>query len=207
MEKEHAWSDFIIPVESNANAKEIDSQNNIEIYDEIDRYFHEWSATGQPYRLSEDIIQQINGIAVKGLRSDAGQYRCYRVEISNTNHQPPSWREVGDLMKAMCDHVGDQVHERPLYYAAFLLWRLNWIHPFGDGNGRTSRALCYLMICIGFEAFITGSDAIPAQIEKNKAPYYEALDAADEACKNGTTDISQLEDLLNRMLRVQLGLP
>ncbi|MFX9016038.1 Fic family protein, partial [Acinetobacter baumannii] len=25
---------------------------------------------------------------------------------------------------------------------AFALWRINWIHPFKNGNGRTARAFC-----------------------------------------------------------------
>jgi hypothetical protein len=31
----------------------------------------------------------------------------------------------------------------PTELAAYGLWRLNWIHPFVEGNGRTARAVCY----------------------------------------------------------------
>src|SRR4051794_35819408 len=32
--------------------------------------------------------------------------------------------------------------------AAYALWRLNWIHLFVEGNGRTARAACYYLLCV-----------------------------------------------------------
>ena len=26
--------------------------------------------------------------------------------------------------------------------ASFALWRINWVHPFKNGNGRTARGFC-----------------------------------------------------------------
>jgi hypothetical protein len=31
-----------------------------------------------------------------------------------------------------------------IHLAAYLMWRLNWIHPFADGNGRTARMTSYV---------------------------------------------------------------
>ncbi|MBL8221394.1 MAG: Fic family protein, partial [Bryobacterales bacterium] len=28
-----------------------------------------------------------------------------------------------------------------------VMWRLNWIHPFFGGNGRTARSASYLVLC------------------------------------------------------------
>jgi len=45
----------------------------------------------------------------------------------------------------MCDHINENWAKlSPLHLAAYTLWRMNWIHPFVDGNGRTSRAVSYL---------------------------------------------------------------
>ena len=30
--------------------------------------------------------------------------------------------------------------------ASYLLWRINWVHPFGEGNGRTAFVLCNLIL-------------------------------------------------------------
>ena len=32
--------------------------------------------------------------------------------------------------------------------SAEVLWRLNFIHPFINGNGRTARAACYFVLCV-----------------------------------------------------------
>lgn len=41
----------------------------------------------------------------------------------------------------------------PIVLEAYALWRLNWIHPFINGNGRTARALCYYVICLRMGGF------------------------------------------------------
>jgi Fic family protein len=84
------------------------------------------------------------------------------------------------------------------------MWRLNWIHPFADGNGRTSRILSYIVLCIRAEALFPGTPTIPDQIVENRHPYFEALDAADEAWKSAQLDLSKMEALLESLLANQL---
>ena len=69
----------------------------------------------------------------------------------------------------------------PLHLASYVMWRLTWIHPFTDGNGRTSRAVSYLVLCIRLQMLLPGRLTIPEQIEVDRTPYYKALEAADEA--------------------------
>ena len=88
--------------------------------------------------------------------------------------------------------------------AAYVLWRLNWIHPFTDGNGRTSRAGSYLVLCCKIGAVLQGKKTIPDQISENKQPYYQALEAADEALRNGELDLTKTEEMLSIMLARQL---
>lgn len=65
-------------------------------------------------------------------------------------YQPPSWSLVPGLVAEMCDEINRRSEAGPLNAAAYALWRLNWIHPFGDGNGKTARAVMYLVRCVGF---------------------------------------------------------
>jgi hypothetical protein len=51
---------------------------------------------------------------------------------------------------------------------------------------------------------LPGTNTIPDQISANKIPYYEALEAADGAYKNGSVDVTELEELLGNMLANQL---
>jgi Fic family protein len=82
--------------------------------------------------------------------------------------------------------------------------RLNWIHPFRDGNGRTSRAVSYLVLCARLGMRLPGTKTIPERIAGNKQPYYDALDSADAAWKAGRLDVSAMELLLSDNLAAQL---
>ena len=86
-----------------------------------------------------------------------------------------------------------------------MLWRLNWIHPFDDGNGRTARGLSHLVTCVRLGYLLPGTKTIPDQIASNKTPYYRALESADDAFTDGRIDVSALEALLGTMLAAQLA--
>jgi Fic family protein len=91
------------------------------------------------------------------------------------------------------------------HLAAYVMWRLNWIHPFDDGNGRTSRAVSYLIMCMKLGYPLPGTNTIPDQIAANKQPYYDALEAADLVWKERkVVDVSALEKLLGGYLSAQL---
>ena len=105
----------------------------------------------------------------------------------------------------MCDYVNDHWDEStPIHLAAYLMWRLNWIHPFADGNGRTSRIISYVVLSIRAGAVLPGTPTIPDQIVDNRIPYFEALDAADAAYRDGRIDVSKMEALLGSLLAKQL---
>jgi Fic family protein len=86
------------------------------------------------------------------------------------------------------------------------MWRLNWIHPFADGNGRTSRVTSYVVLSIRAGALLPGTPTIPDQIVDNRTPYFNALDAADLAFRDGDRiDVSKMEELLASLLANQLA--
>jgi hypothetical protein len=57
---------------------------------------------------------------------------------------------------------------------------------------------------IKLDSLLPGAPTIPEQIAGNKKPYYDALEAADKRLAEGVTDVSELEDMLDRMLAKQL---
>jgi Fic family protein len=80
----------------------------------------------------------------------------------------------------MCDYVNDHWNEStPIHPAAYVMWRLNWIHPFADGNGRTSRIVSYVVLSIRSGSLLPGTPTIPDQTVDNRKPYFEAPDAAE----------------------------
>jgi Fic family protein len=112
---------------------------------------------------------------------------------------------VAAFVEEMCDYVNEKWSQQTaIHLASYAMWRLNWIHPFDDGNGRTSRMLSYVILCVRSGQHLPGKNTIPEQISKDKTPYYMALDAADDACRDDRVDVSVLEELLSGMLANQL---
>ena len=105
----------------------------------------------------------------------------------------------------MCDYVNSHGDDRTaIHLAAYVMWRLNWIHPFTDGNGRTSRIVSYVVLGARLKSVLRGKNTIPDQIVDNRTPYFEALEAADRAWREERIDVSKMEELLEGMLAVQL---
>jgi Fic family protein len=84
------------------------------------------------------------------------------------------------------------------------MWRLNWIHPFTDGNGRTSRALSYALLNIKLGYVLPGSPTILQQIEEDNSHYIEALEFADKAAREGAEDVDEMKRMIRAMLARQL---
>ena len=67
----------------------------------------------------------------------------------NSLYQPPPHGQVHTLMEAVCTFANNTydgsenpfIH--PVVQAIILHFLIGYIHPFGDGNGRTARALFY----------------------------------------------------------------
>lgn len=73
------------------------------------------------------------------MSSYAGNWRPAGIEIKGSKHQPVGVYLVPEEIEHMCDYVNDNWEKSsPLHLAAYALWKLNWIHPFTDGNGRTA---------------------------------------------------------------------
>lgn len=110
------------------------------------------------------------------------------------------------LIEDMCDYINENWHSASaIHLAAYSMWRLNWIHPFDDGNGRTSRAVSYLVLCIKLGGTLPGTKTIPDYIVENREPYFSAIEAADEAAKEPRIDVGEMEALLERLLERQLA--
>jgi Fic family protein len=164
------------------------------------------------FRLRPSTILDLNREAILGLDAYAGNWRPGAVEIGKSDHQPPGGHLVPSYIEELCDYINDNWKEKSvIHLGAMVMWRLNWIHPFTDGNGRTSRATSYLVICAKSESVLPGKteNTITDQILANRTPYYEALEAADKAYKfegKLTHDtVLVMEDLIAGMLANQLA--
>ncbi len=161
---------------------------------------------GRAFRLRPSQILTLHKLALDGLSRYSGTWRPSPVRIEKSGHNPPHESQVPSLIEEMCDWVNENwSHETPLKLCAYVMWRLNWIHPFLDGNGRTSRAISYLVLCARIGDRLPGTTTIPEQIAAGREPYYAALEAADRAWDKGNIDVSEMEQLLTHYLGVQLA--
>ena len=92
----------------------------------------------------------------------------------------------------------------PTQLAAYGLWRLNWVHPFIEGNGRTARATCYYLLCVRFGGLLPGDKIVPERIRENRDSYIAALQAADRAWNEGRLDLTDMENYLAGLVEAQL---
>jgi Fic family protein len=102
-------------------------------------------------------------------------------------------------------HENWDVLDHPTLLPAYALWRLNWIHPFVEGNGRTARAACYYLICMRQGRLLPGKKIVPERIREKREPYYEALIEADHYWDEGHFNVSKLADYLAELLAGQLA--
>ena len=160
----------------------------------------------RPFRLRPFLILKLNEAALHGIHPLAGTFRNTTIKISKSRHVPPDPFMVSEEVSLLCDYINENWTGRTaLHLAAYVLWRLNWIHPFADGNGRTSLAISYVVMSIKLDSILPGTPTIPEQIAADKGPYYDALEAADAVWQEKTAvDVSLLESMLERMLARQL---
>lgn len=185
---------------------EREAENAVRQFDAVLDLIDEVARDGRPFRLRPSTILALHKLALDGLSRYAGTWRPSAVGIGKSKHAPPHESRVPELIEELCDWVNDNWADRSaLELCSYVMWRLNWIHPFLDGNGRTSRAISYLVLCSRLGDRLPGRLTIPEQIAADRNPYYEALEAADEAWDRGDLDFSAMKDLLETYLAKQLS--
>jgi Fic family protein len=102
-------------------------------------------------------------------------------------------------------HENWDLIDDPTTLAAFTLWRINWIHPFIEGNGRTARAACYYILCLRQGRLLGGRKTVPERIRENRPAYYAALSEADRNWAQGHFDVQALAEYLANLLRLQVA--
>ncbi len=123
--------------------------------------------------LSEWQIKSIHQLILKNIDdSNAGVYRKINVVISGADHTPPDALHVASEMQTFINWYKNEAGNlHPVERAARVHADFVKIHPFVDGNGRTSRLLMNL------ELMKDGFPPVVLPVEK-RLEYYEDLDTA-----------------------------
>jgi Fic family protein len=195
-----------LPERSPEEIAAIEAQNGLRQFDRMIELIDQCTGRGPRFKLRPSTIGELNRLAVQDMVERPGMWRDVSIEITAAAHAPPHHLDVPREIDEMCEYVQSYWGDRtPIHLASYAMWRLNWIHPFVDGNGRTSRIISYLVLCAKLGYRLPGTKTIPERIAENKRPYYVALEAADRAWKERRVDVSEMENLLQAHLEAQLA--
>jgi Fic family protein len=143
-------------------------------------------------------IKNIHRLILKSINDDyAGTYRDQQVMISGAEHMPPEPFLIKEKMESFVKWYNTEAQElHPIERSAMVHIIFVGIHPFIDGNGRTSRLL------LNLELMKSGYPPIVISTE-NRFKYYSALDKAHTTGDNNDF-IEIVREEVNRTLDLYL---
>ena len=155
--------------------------------------------------LSQTVIKAINYHAIACLHANAGEYRPCPVTVGG--YVPPEHYRVNALMDDFVNVVNRRWEKTdPFSLTAYVLWRLNYIHPFINGNGRTARAACYFVLCVKAGGWLGGNVILPELLRRERSKYVDALKKVDKSIQvsGAEPNLTPLRDLVLQLLKEQL---
>lgn len=140
----------------------------------------EYLESGEP--ITEGLIREIHKRLVAGVRGGAGspgRYRTIQNYVANSRtgevvYTPPTPEEVAPLMRELVLWLREETAVHPVLVAGIAQFQLVHVHPFVDGNGRTSRllsTLCLYRSGYDFKRLFTISEFY----DRDRRPFYAAL--------------------------------
>ncbi len=168
-----------------------------EIYEVINHkkaYQYVKKCISQKRQLDENIVKDIHSILMENIII-GGIYRNQEVRISGAGHTPPSGNDMfAQIKNFYADLLWKSKELNPIDLAVWTHAEFVRIHPFIDGNGRTSRLIMNYQLMM--------SDFLPISIAKeNRVEYYNAL---EEYAVNG--DLELVSKLVAELEEKQLDM-
>lgn len=115
----------------------LEAKNHKEAIDVLERVINKNT------KITESLINSIHAIILKDIEKEyAGKYRRGQVRILGADFIPPNWLKIPDLMQDLVKWISKNPDKLNIVeFAAQAHYRLAWIHPYIDGNGRVARLL------------------------------------------------------------------
>lgn len=154
--------------------------------------FNEMTDLNEPSSLDVERVKYLNGRILQNLNLDSytlpGEIRTHSVVVTKYRGAPAE--ECEYLLGRLCDWInnmdfelGHSVLAPPVLKAIIAHLYLLWIHPFGDGNGRTARLVEYqLLLDAGIPNPAT--HLLSNHYNETRSEYYRRLDEASKV-RNG----------------------
>jgi Fic family protein len=151
---------------------------------EVVNAIHVYDRLSQFSAKSEKDFLAAHALLMKGLIPDAGKYRRQGVGImkgAQVAHIAPSFENVPYLMKDLFAYLKDK-SELALIKSCVFHYKMEFIHPFADGNGRMGRLWQTVILMEEYPVF----EFLPFEtlISQNQDSYYKALSDSDSQGKS-----------------------
>lgn len=154
-------------------------------YREAFNLVSEYLDGGEP--VTESLIREIHKRLVAGVRGGSGgpgAYRTIQNYVANSStgeivYTPPAPIDVPSLMQDLVGWLRKDTGVHPVLVAGIAQFQLVHIHPFVDGNGRTSRLLSTLWLYrsgYDFKRLFTISEFY----DRDRSRFYRALQSVRE---------------------------
>lgn len=156
-------------------------------YREAFDFVSEYLKSGDP--ITEGLIREIHKRLVEGVRGGVaapGDYRRIQNYVVNsatgeTVYTPPPAHDVPILMSELVDWLNREDEDtNPVLVSGIAQFQFVHIHPFLDGNGRTSRllsTLCLFRAGYDFKRLFTISE----YYDRDRASFYRAIQGVRES--------------------------
>ena len=168
-------------------------------------FVSEYLEDGGP--ITEGLVREIHKRLVEGIRGGAaapGEYRRIQNYVVNsvtgeTVYTPPPAYDVPIMMAELVDWLNRDQEVHPVLMSGISQFQLGHVHPFLDGNGRTSRLLSTLCL------YRAGYDfkrlfAISEYYDRDRPAFYRAIRSVRESGMDMTGWLEYFVDGLTTQL-------
>jgi hypothetical protein len=196
-----------------AHAIEVLNQSSVaNLIEAINRFLqHHDQTPGDACGICPDqsILREFHRTGTLLLLKQPGVYRDCEVRVGRRDAKiflPPPQADVANHMAAFeADMKAMWSAATYIEVAAYALWRINWIHPFKNGNGRTARAFAYACVCLKFGGMLPGNVTMIDLITESRDAFEDALGHADGTfAAAGQADLVPLQMYVEDLFRKQL---
>ena len=177
---ERLWQGDSVPEADPDDAREL--LNYRKAFDFVSEYLK----SGDP--ITEGLVREIHKRLVEGVRGGSaapGEYRKIQNYVVNsvtreTIYTPPPAHDVPIMMAELVDWLNCEHETHPVLMSGIAQFQFVHIHPFLDGNGRTSRllsTLCLYRSGYDFKRLFTISE----YYDRDRGSFYHAIQSVRES--------------------------
>ena len=185
-------ADFIRKNKQPRNKSEQMVKNNYDALIYVLEHLDEEITENTIIQIAKLVTQSAAEVQVSGYRGGA----VYVTGREGVVYTPPGADAVPRMMRSLVDFIrNSELH--PLLKACVAHFYFVYVHPFGDGNGRTARALSYMMLLkAGYDFFRYFS--ISDIVAEERGKYYRSMKNVEDSSGDMTYFIEVYSGMLLR---------